>query len=281
MPRILVTGSTDGIGLETARQLIRQGVEVLVHGRDERRANAVSAGLNDEVARGRAIPVSGDLSRMSEVVALAQRVHELGPRLDGLVNNAGIYAAKRELTDDGFERTIAINHFAHHLLTRWLMPILLAAPAARIVVVSSGTHHSGRIDLADLADRADQAGGKGWTAYGAYSNSKLANVLWTRALAKRLARTPLTVNALHPGVIATKLLRAGFGAGGGSPVQGARTSVYLALDPAIAGLSGRYFVDCRETPVARQATDERLAEILWVETERLLKPYLPPASHGA
>ncbi len=269
MPLMMVTGATDGIGLETARQLLGNGVDVFVHGRSQARAAAASERLNREGHRGRAIPVWADLARMVEVVDLARQIRTETQRLDGLINNAGVYESQRSVTEDGFERTLAINHFAHHVITRLLVPVLELAPAARIVVVSSGTHHSGRVDLTDLV------GAKTWTAYGAYSNSKLANVLWTRALAKRLARTRITANALHPGVIGTKLLRAGFGSGGGTPASGARTSVYLALDPSVAGVSGKYFVDCRETKAAAQALDERLAEKFWAETERLLKPFLP------
>ena len=268
MPHVLITGATDGIGLETARQLLTQGYTVLVHGRTEARATRSADGLRERHAEASTIPVWGDLSRMQEVVALAAQVREVAPHLDALVNNAGIYANQRTVTEDGFELTFAVNHFAHHLLTRLLVPVLEAALAARIVIVSSGTHHSGRIDLDDLLGKV------GWTPYGAYSNSKLANVLFTRALAKRLARTAITANALHPGVVDTKLLRAGFGNGGVSTTRGARTSVFLASDPVPAKISGKYFVDSRETPPARVGQDEITGEGLWAETERLLKPYL-------
>lgn len=208
---------------------------------------------------------------MQEVVLLATQVIELAPTLDALINNAGVYALSRELTEDGFERTMAVNHFAHFLLTRHLIVNLERAAQARIVTVSSGTHHSGRLALDDLT------GNVGWTPYGAYSNSKLANLLFTRALAKRLARTRVTANALHPGVIGTKLLSAGFGAGGGPVTQGARTSVFLATASEVTGVSGKYFVDCREASAARNAQDERIAEGLWAESERLLKALLPRA----
>lgn len=266
MPHVLITGATDGIGLETTRQLLTQGYTVLLHGRTAARATSTADALRGLSAE--PIPVWGDLSRMREVVALAAQVREATPRLDALVNNAGIYANQQIVTEDGFELTFAVNHFAHHLLTRLLVPVLEVAPTARIVIVSSGTHHSGKIDLDDLLGKI------GWTPYGAYSNSKLANVLFTRALAKRLARTAITANALHPGVVGTKLLRAGFGNGGISPTQGARTSVFLASDPALTKISGKYFVDSRETPPARVGQDEKMAEGLWAETERLLKPFL-------
>ena len=269
MALVLITGATDGIGLETARQLLAQDHTVLLHGRHQARAEACRESLAKTLPASHILAVWGDLSLMREVVLLAKQVAALAPRLDALINNAGVYAPTRALTEDGFEQTMAVNHFAHFLLTRLLIANLERAAQARIVTVSSGTHHSGRIALEDLT------GSVGWTSYGAYSNSKLANLLFTRALAKRLARTNMTANALHPGVIGTKLLSAGFGTGGASVTQGARTSVFLATAPEVTGVSGRYFVDCRETAVARNAQDERVAEGLWAESERLLKAFLP------
>lgn len=265
---MLVTGATDGIGFETARQLALAGHDVLVHGRHARRAQAACSALADAGDATRLHAVWGDLARMAEVVDLAQQCMAVAPALDVVIHNAGIYAAARSLTEDGFETTFAVNHFAPFLLTRRLLGALERAGPARIIVVSSGTHHSGRLLLEDLS------GARGWSAYGAYANSKLANLLFTQALARRLARTPITANALHPGVIGTKLLRAGFGAGGAPVSQGARTSVYLATSPVVAGVSGRYFVDCRETPPSAMALDARSAEALWAESERCLKDFL-------
>jgi retinol dehydrogenase 14 len=268
MALVLITGATDGIGFETARQLLMAEHTVLLHGRHQARAEASREALAKSSSAARILPVWGDLSYMPEVVALAQQVNALAPTLDVLINNAGIYAPTRELTAEGFERTMAVNHFAHFLLTRLLIANLERAEQARVVTVSSGTHHSGRLALEDLT------GNVGWTPYGAYANFKLANLLFTRALAKRLVRTHITANALHPGVIGTKLLQVGFSSGGAPASQGARTSVFLATAPEVRGVSGKYFVDCRETPAARNALDERVAEKLWAESERLLKAFL-------
>jgi NAD(P)-dependent dehydrogenase (short-subunit alcohol dehydrogenase family) len=262
--RILVTGATDGIGRETARRLLAQGHQVLIHGRNQAKAKQVAADLTRN-----ALPVWGDLSRMREVVALARQVSDVMPVLDVLVNNAGVYEQDRRLTEDGFESTMAVNHFAHFLLTPRLLGSLRAAPSARVVVVASMVHQSGRLDLHDLSFA------RRYDAYAAYGASKLANVLFTRALAQRLAKdSAVTANALHPGVISTKLLHRGFGAGGAPLEQGAHTSVYLATSPQVQGVSGKYFVDCRESRPARLALDDRLAEELWQVSSDLLASYL-------
>jgi NAD(P)-dependent dehydrogenase (short-subunit alcohol dehydrogenase family) len=205
---------------------------------------------------------------MSEVVLLAAQAGERAPSLDVLINNAGVYEHQRRLTADGLELTMAVNHFAPFLLTHHLLGALSRAPRGRIVTVSSTAHQSGRLDLDDLtfARRYD--------GYAAYAASKLANVLFTVELAKRLEDSAVTANCLHPGVIATKLLRSGFGMGGAPVEQGARTSVYLATSPEIESVSGRYYVDCRPATPSRTARDEALAARLWQESERLLAAFL-------
>ncbi len=288
MRTVLVTGSTDGIGFETARQLLATGMHVLVHGRSEAKATRQANALASRVPGGKSTPVWGDLSRMREVVALAEQVRLVAPVLDVLINNAGIYAQRRAITEDGFELTMAVNHFAPYLLTRLVGPSVSKAPAGRIVTVSSMAHQSGDIDLDDLMFE------NGFDAYSAYATSKLANILFTRALATRLAGasstrsslsgtsssgtssfgTDVTANCLHPGVIDTKLLHAGFRIKGSSVEKGARTSVYLATSEKVAGVSGKYFDNCRETSPSRQARNDELGEALWAISERLVADYL-------
>jgi NAD(P)-dependent dehydrogenase (short-subunit alcohol dehydrogenase family) len=268
MQTVLITGATDGIGRETARQLLEKGFRVLVHGRTSDKANATATELLRAHPAGQMDVVYANLAKMREVVALAEQVRQHTAVLDVLINNAGVYENERYLTEEGFELTMAVNHFAHFLLTHALLPLLKAAPAARVITVSSIAHESGRLDLNDLSFA------KGFSSYGAYAASKLANVLFTRALAKRLEGSTVTANCLHPGVIATKLLRKGFGMGGASIAAGARTSVYLASADAVRNSNGLYFVDCRPTPPSRTAQNEELAEAFWQATEAALQPFL-------
>lgn len=268
MRSVLVTGATDGIGRATAHSLIQRGWHVLVHGRSEAKARKHALALADADADAKTTPVWGDFAVMTEVVDLSKQVKAEVSTLDVLVNNAGIYAEQRSLNADGFEMTMTVNYFAPFLLTHHLLPALTAASAARIVNVSSMTHSGAALDLDDLRFE------RSWSSYAAYSTSKLANILFTKRLAAELKRTAVTVNALHPGVIGTKLLRQGFGMGGGSVEEGARCSVFLATSPKIASVSGRYFVDCREQKPAANARDERLGSKLWDASLDLLDAYL-------
>ena len=264
----LVTGATDGIGYETARQLAAQRWRVLVHGRNVEKAAAAAQRIAKSEAGASVEGVAGDLSKMADVVALAQSVCGKAPTLDVLLNNAGVYEPNRRLTEDALEMTMAVNHFAVFLLTHHLLDAMRQATHGRVITVSSMAHSSGRIDVGDLTLA------RRYTGYGAYSASKLANILFTTALAKRLTGTSVTANCLHPGVIATKLLRAGWGMGGGPVASGARTSVYLATSPEVDRITGTYFVDCRAATPSREARDERLADALWQTTERTLAPFL-------
>lgn len=269
MKTALVTGATDGIGRETARQLLAGGWRVLVHGRSEAKAAEHAGMLGRETGHTQAAAaVWADLSDMAQVAQLAAQVRAQAPALDVLVNNAGVYERRRRVTADGLEATFAVNHFAPFLLTRRLLPQLGEAAAARVVNVSSIAHQNGSVDPDDLTLAS------GYDPFDAYAATKLANILFTRALAQRLAGTRITANALHPGVIGTKLLHAAFDIKGASVGEGARTSVYLATSEKVSGVSGKYFIDCRETRPSRLARDDELAERLWEATERTLAAFL-------
>jgi NAD(P)-dependent dehydrogenase (short-subunit alcohol dehydrogenase family) len=257
MTTILVTGATDGIGKETARILASEGHDVILHGRTLEKARAARMAV--EQATGRKLPdaVAADLASLDEVRGLAVAVLKRGA-LDAIINNAGIYAKARTLTADGRELTMAVNHDAPFLLTHLLLDALAKSASGRVVNVSSIAHGRGRIDLADI-DMVLKFDG-----YGAYASSKLANVLFTVELARRLKarKSRVLVNALHPGVVSTKLLKAGFNMHGpDSHEDGAATSVYLAT--AALDASGRYFVRCKEARASELASDPELCRAFY------------------
>ena len=244
----VITGATEGIGKQTASELAARGYQVVVHGRNEARAKEGAKGI-----KGAEI-CAGDFASLSEVRAMAADLAKRFPRIDVLLNNAGVYAKKRTLTKDGFELTVGVNHFAHFVLTHALVDCLRASEQGRVVNVSSGVHSGGEIHFGDLNLENDFSG------YSAYANSKLMNLLFSNELARRLQNTNITSNALHPGVIATKLLREGFGGGGASVSTGARTTTMVATDPALAKTTGAYFSDARKTPASAKARDAALAK---------------------
>lgn len=263
---ILVTGATDGIGKQTARELVRRGHHVVVHGRHEARVKATCEELREAAAAegAKVAGVTFDLASLTAVRAGAERVLAEHGALHVLLNNAGVFAHDRRVSADGFELTFAVNHLAHFLLTELLLPRLQASGPARVVNVSSQAHQGGRLDVSDLQMT------RGYTGFGAYAASKLANILHTNALAARLDAASVTANSLHPGVIGTKLLKEGWGASGGTLEQGARTSVYVALEPKLAGVTGRYFSDSREARPSSAALDAKLAKDLEAASRKLV-----------
>lgn len=260
----LVTGATDGIGLQTAVELAKKGARVLVHGRTEKKANTAADHVKSQVPGAKVVPVWGDFGRLAEVRALAAQVQQAAPVLDVLVNNAGVFMKERTLTADGYETTLQVNHLAPFLLTTLLQPQLEAAPQGRVVNVSSMAHSRGRVALDDLQSE------KRYDGYAAYALSKLLNVHFTHELARRLRGTKVTTYALHPGVITTKLLQTGFGMGGADLETGARTSVYCATAPELALVTGRYYSNAREASAAPQADAPELEKKLWDRSQQLV-----------
>ena len=248
-PLILVTGATDGIGRETARELTRRGARVLVHGRNAGRVAATAAELGAS-----AETIVADLASLVAVRAMAAELAARGLQPEVLLHNAGVYMKQRERSVDGFEMTLAVNHLAPFLLTH----LMLASPAGervrRVVNVSSMAHNRGRIDLDDVELlRAP------FSSYASYASSKLANVLFTVELARRLAARGVTVNALHPGVSSTKLLTEGFEMEGSDSLEeSAATSVLLCLDDAAATATGGYYVRGKLAAMHAVARDREL-----------------------
>jgi retinol dehydrogenase 14 len=264
-----VTGSSDGIGKATAAGLAQTGATILLHARTEEKALHLIEELRQQVPQGKFDVFHGDFSILNDVKTLAEAVQEKYPRIDVLINNAGVFSEKRVLTTDGFELTFQVNYLSPFLLTTLLLPALKKADEGRIVNVSSMTHQSARFDLSNLQ------GEKNYEGYSAYSCSKLANVLFTVKLAEELESDQITVNALHPGVINTKLLKAAMGSSGGSTnEQGAQTSIFLATAPDIKNITGKYFVDSAERKPSPASFDKNLQNDLWSITEKILGRWL-------
>jgi NAD(P)-dependent dehydrogenase (short-subunit alcohol dehydrogenase family) len=260
---MLVTGANAGIGRATVTELARRGARVLMACRDGDRGAEAQAAVSEAVPGARTELLVADLSTAAGVRSLAEQTRQATERLDVLINNAGVFTREFTPTADGLETQIAVNHLAPFLLTNLLRDLLVKSAPARIVNVSSEAHKRGSINFADLQGEQSYSGLK------AYSQSKLANLLFTRELARRFGGTGVTANALHPGVIATQLLFAGFGPIRllrpflKTPEAGARTSVFLALAPSVERLTGLYFIDLEPARPSPAARDDGVARRLW------------------
>jgi len=274
-PRVcLVTGATTGIGLATAEGLARAGMHVILGARTRERGEAARAQVAAATGSDRLEVAVADLSVQAEVRRLAAGVAAAHPRLDVLVNNAGMIFSERQVTADGIERTWALNHLAPFLLTNLLTDLLVASAPARVVTVSSNAHTRATLDLDDLEFERRR-----YAAFTVYGQSKLANILFTLELAERLKGRGVTANCLHPGFVRSQfgmrtngLLAAGIRVArlfAITPEQGARTSIHLATSPEVADVTGRYFVNCRVARPRPQATDAELARRLWEASERM------------
>lgn len=268
---VLITGASAGIGKATASELAARGARVALLCRDAAKAEHARGEILART-RGAAVDVVPlDLRSLASVRACARAVLDAYPRIDVLVNNAGVFPALLRITADGFEEQIGVNHLGHFLLTNLLLERLAASAPARVVTVSSMMHAGGEIDFASFRSPAK------YDAMAAYRQSKLANVLFANELARRTARRRIASNSLHPGGVATEIardsawwMRAGIRLVGTSPEKGARTSVLLASAPEHEATTGRYFVSGREKAPAAAALDRALAERLWDESAKLV-----------
>ena len=271
---VLITGGTGGIGKATALGLARMGARVAIIGRDRERTDDAVREIG-AAGSGQVDAFVADLSSQAEVRRVAGEVLRTIPRLDVLVNNVGGYWKTRHITVDGLERTFALNHLAPFLLTNLLLDRLRQSAPARVVVVSSNAQANGRIDFADLQKERPYSGSR------AYEQSKLANVLFSYELARRLQGTSVTANAVHPGLVNTSF--GGEDPGGAqrllvpllhpfmkSPTQGAATSIHVASDPALEHVTGGYFANCKPKRSSNRSYHEATAIRLWQVSANLV-----------
>jgi len=265
---VVITGATSGVGEAAAEKLAAMGARIVGVARDRSRGDARLARLK---GNGHTMHYA-DLSRIAEMRRVAAEIAAAEPRIDVLINNAAAAVRQRRVTEDGLELTFATNHMAYFVVTHGLLPRLLASAPARILNTASMMHAWAKLDLDDLQSEKDF---KGMDVYG---RSKLANVMFTLELARRLEGTGVTVNCLHPGFVRTRLASEDDGrtnafgmsmAGAISPEEGSRTTVYVASSEDVAGVSGKYFNSCRVEELKKQAQDRDMAQRLWKETERL------------
>lgn len=276
---IVVTGATSGIGRVAAQTLAQRGARVVLVGRSPDKTAATVTAIRQATGNSAVEGLLADLSRQDQVRALAEQVRARCPQIDVLINNAGGVFGTRQETADGLEMTFAVNHLAYFLLTNLLLDNVKAAAAAhgsaRIVNVASGAHQRvPGLDFDDLQSR------RHYSAFSVYGASKLANILFTHELARRLAGASVTVNALHPGLVSTgfggnnrawywRLAYAFINRAGRTPEQGADTIIYLATAPEVAGVTGQYFYERRAIEPSAAARDPEAARRLWAVSEQL------------
>jgi NAD(P)-dependent dehydrogenase (short-subunit alcohol dehydrogenase family) len=276
---VLITGGNTGIGKEAAVGLAGLGARVVITSRNEERGRAAREEIVARSGNGAVEVMALDLASFRSIRAFAADFLDRFDRLDVLVNNAGLILKSRTETEDGFEATFGINHLGHFLLTDLLLDRLQASPPARVVVVASRAHKGARLGL----DFDDLQAERGYRWMDAYNKSKLANIYFTRELARRVDGTGVTVNALHPGFVRSDFGRDGdlgglYGWGikylaqpfAISSERGARTTIYLASSPEAEGVTGGYFYKCKPAAPSKVAEDDGAARRLWEESEQLV-----------
>jgi NAD(P)-dependent dehydrogenase (short-subunit alcohol dehydrogenase family) len=263
----IVTGANAGIGKATAEGLAGQGATVVMLCRNRDRGEAARGEIERQADSEAVVLMLADLASQASIRQFAEDFKERYERLHVLINNAAVIPPERTVTEDGIETQFAVNHLAYFLLTHLLLDVLKRSVPARIINVSSQAHQGASLDFDDLQSAT------GYHPRRVYSRTKLANVLFTYELARRLRSSGVTANCLHPGVIATNILGNYLGSRrffhflaklvGRSPEQGARTSLYLASAPELEGVTGRYFVNCKPAASSTASHDEQAAKRLW------------------
>jgi NAD(P)-dependent dehydrogenase (short-subunit alcohol dehydrogenase family) len=271
---VIVTGGTNGIGLITARELAREGAQVVIVSRSKEKCASVVEKIKEDTGNQNIEFIAADLSVMANIRQAAYEFKKRHTRLDILINNAGAIYLKRQVSADGFELTFALNHLSYFLFTHLLLDVLKNSAPARIINVSSDAHRGARINFDDMMSE------KNYSGFDVYGKSKLANVMFTYEMAEKLAGTRITVNALHPGFVAT-----GFARNNGiflnvgmkiahlfarKPEKGAETSIYLATSPVVEGISGKYFSDCEAVDSDPVSYDKNAQVKLWEKSLELI-----------
>jgi NAD(P)-dependent dehydrogenase (short-subunit alcohol dehydrogenase family) len=269
----IVTGSTSGIGLVTAKELAKMGAMTVIVARDEKRGRAALDEVTEYSKNDNVDLLMCDFSSQSSIVEFSEQFKRKHGRLDILVNNAGLMSRKRVETPLGIELTFAVNHLGYFLTTNMLLDMLKDTPQSRIIVVSSDLHIHGNIDFKNLMHKQNYHG------FTAYCNSKLANILFTYKLANELKGSDTTINALHPGVIKTKfsiedrVSNETFPMGIISPEDGAKGTLYLSISENVRDVSGRYFNQMNMEKSSLISYDTNLAEMLWQKSLELTQPH--------
>lgn len=271
--RVLLTGANSGIGKATAQALAMQGTSLILACRDETKGEAIRQEIARHTGNNRIDVLKLDLASFESIRAFATKVNRTYNRLDVLINNAGIMMNEWTPTSDGLEMIMGVNHFGTFLLTGLLTGLLKASGRSRIVTVSSMAHRMYKLNIDDLNKKQRYLPSR------AYGQSKLANILFTYELARRLNGSKVTANCLHPGIVRTSFAKRLTGLEMLSfaalrlfmiPVeQGAATSVFLATSPEVEGITGRYFIRCKEAQSSKLSYDLTLARKLWEESERV------------
>jgi retinol dehydrogenase 12 len=273
---VIVTGANTGIGFETAAELAAMGARTIVTTRDDEKGRTTVEAIRERAPGADVEAVTMDLSRLADVRRAADELLAKCPRIDVLVNNAGLILGSRSVTEDGYETTFQVNHLGPFLLTNLLLDRIKASVPARIVNVASTAHRGARLDFDDLHTE------NGYRGMRVYGTTKLCNILFTKELARRLEGTGVTANSLHPGTV-----RTGFGKDGDtqgffaigvkigglffkSPAQGARTSIHLASSPDVEGKTGEYWVSRKISRPSAAARDDAAARRLWDVSEELV-----------
>jgi NAD(P)-dependent dehydrogenase (short-subunit alcohol dehydrogenase family) len=271
----LITGATDGIGKETARCLGKQNAQLILVGHNPEKGEKVQKKLIAITGNDQIDIMTADLSNMNAIQKLSMEIHKKYNKLNVLINNVGAFFSKREITDEGFEKTFALNHLGYFLLTKLLLDLIKKGKTPRIINVASGAHIGATLDFDNLQGKNDYSG---WAAY---KRSKLMNIMFTYKLAELLKDTPITVNTLHPGFVRTRFgdnntgivgigLNLAKKIGAISIKKGAETSVFLATSPTVKGVSGKYFVKCKPEKSSSSSYNKSDIDRLWRTTDECL-----------